>query len=426
MAAVLPFAAPSVTNRMSEPNAAPESPQLTRDRHSALGAAAVAFLALPTVVLLTLDAPDAARRSAALWLIGSAVVAAALPFAYYASYRALGFVPLAAVAWLAAAAHGAYWHEWPGWAHGLPLGLIVGSLVRGWRGPEPETESTALFVAAIVGAGIAWTLRERGRPYDVAEGFVVLASVVLVGWTWVRLFRPLFELSLEPPMWPLYRIRGTGPGLEGFPKTGPCLVIANHACWLDPIFLAAVLPRPITPMMTAKFYDLPLLRRLMVKFGVIRVPEKALKKDTPEIQEAIAALDRGECVVIFPEGYLRRTEDKPMRRFGQGVWQILKARPNTPVFAAWIEGGWGSYTSYFNGRPTKNKKRDFWRRIGVAMSAAVTIPPAELTEHLRTRIHLMNLVVEARQHLGLPPLPRFELTAKGEAEDESEADTPAV
>ena len=228
-------------------------------------------------------------------------------------------------------------------------------------------------------------------------------------------------------MGPLYRIRGAGPGLTDFPKTGPCLVIANHACWLDPIFLAAVLPRPITPMMTAKFYDLPILRRLMVKFGVIRVPEKALKKDAPEIQEAVAALDRGECVVIFPEGYLRRTEDRPLRRFGQGVWQILKARPNTPVFAAWIEGGWGSYTSYFNGRPTKNKKRDFWRRIGVAMSAAVTIPTAELAEHLRTRIHLMNLVAEARKHLGLDPLPRFEIPTKADdAEDESEADAPAV
>jgi 1-acyl-sn-glycerol-3-phosphate acyltransferase len=157
------------------------------------------------------------------------------------------------------------------------------------------------------------------------------------------------------------------------------------------------------------------------------VPEKALKKDAPEVQEAIAALDRGECVVIFPEGYLRRTEDRPLRRFGQGVWQILKARPNTPVFAAWIEGAWGSYTSYFNGPPTKNKKKDFRRPIGVGMSAAVTIPPEELDEHLRTRLHLMNLVSEARKHLGLEPLPRFELLAKAdEPEDEGEVESPAV
>lgn len=408
------------------PPVEPEAPQLTHNRYTAFGAAAAVFVALPTVVLLVLDVPDEARRGAALWMVGAALVGAVIPFVYYSPFRALGFAPLAAVAWLAAAAHGAYWHEWPGWAHGLALGLAVGALVRGWRGPEPEAESALLFVAALVGAGIAYILRERGRPYDIAEWFVVLASLGLVGWTWSRLFRPLFELSLEPLMWPLYRIRATGPGLTDFPKTGPCLVIANHACWIDPIFLAAFLPRPVTPMMTAKFYDLPLLKRLMVKFGVIRVPEKALKKDAPEIQEAIAALDRGECVIIFPEGYLRRSEDKPLRRFGQGVWQILKARPSTPVYASWIEGAWGSYTSYFNGLPTKNKKKDFWRRIGVAVSAAVTVPPAELSAHMRTRVYLMNLVGDARKHLGLEPLPRFEIPAKAEAEDDDEPDATTV
>ncbi|MBY0457510.1 MAG: hypothetical protein K2V38_09255, partial [Gemmataceae bacterium] len=163
----------------------------------------------------------------------------------------------------------------------------------------------------------------------------------------------------------------------------------------------------------------------MVGFGVIRVPELALKKDAPEIQEAVAALDRGECVVIFPEGYLQRAKDKPLRRFGQGVWQVLKARPDTPVFAAWIEGGWGSYTSYHNGRPTKGKRPDFRRPIGVGLSSPVVIPPDELTDHLPTRTHLMNLVAAARAHLGLPPLPRFELPVKTAGRDTSEpADAP--
>ena len=405
---------------MSESPADAESPQLVRDRRTALSVAAAVCLAAPAVTLLVLNVPEELRHVKAIWLGGSALVAALVPFVYYAPYRALGLVPLAAVAWLAAVGHGAYWHEWPAWAHGAPLGLIIGALARGWRGTEPRAESAVPFGGAVLGVGLAYLLHGRGRPFDVAEWFVLVVSVVLVGWTWARLFRPLFEFSLEVPMWIMYRLRGAGPGLTDFPKTGPCLILANHACWLDPIFLAGVLPRPVTPMMTSRFYDLPVIRRLMVAFGVIRVPEKALKKDAPEVQEAIAALDRGECVVIFPEGYLRRTEDRPLRRFGQGVWQVLKARPNTPVFAAWIEGAWGSYTSYFNGRPTKNKKKDLRRPIGVGMSAAIAIPPEELDEHLRARIYLMNLVSEARKHLGLEPLPRFELPAKANEADESE------
>lgn len=403
---------------MPEPLA--ESPQLVRERNTSLVAIGLVCLALPTLALLVLDfAIESSRATRAAWFAGAAFAAALLPYLYWAPSRAPGFVPLAAVAWLAAAGHGAYWHEWPGWAHGIPLGLITGSLARGRRDKGTTEETAGLAAAIVLGAGVAWIIHQRGRPFDVAEWFVLAVATALVGWSWARLFRPLFELTLEPVLWLMYRTRCAGPGFENFPRTGPCLVIANHACWLDPVFLAKVLPRPITPMMTARFYDLPLIRRLMVAFGVIRVPEKALKKDTPEIQEAIAALDRGECVVIFPEGYLRRSEEKPLRRFGQGVWQVLKARPNTPVYAAWIEGGWGSYTSYFNGAPTKNKKKDYRRAIGVGLSAAVTVPAEVLKEHLHSRTYLMDLVSAARKHLGLEPLPTFALPEK---EDESDND----
>jgi 1-acyl-sn-glycerol-3-phosphate acyltransferase len=411
-----------------------ESPQLTRERLAALVAAAIVLLTLPALAILILNV-DAERQAKAIWFVGSALGAAVLMYLYWSRCRVLGFVPYAALAWIAATAHGVYWHEWPGWAHGVPLGIIIAALARGRRGEQPPWEVVIYLSVVALGLYAAWMIRERGRPFDVAEWFVLIASIALAGWSWAKMFRPFFELTCEPLLWVMYRVRYAGPGFgalpkaaapsapqvptSGFPTTGPCLVIANHACWLDPIFLAKVLPRPTTPMMTAKFYDLPVMRRLMVMFGIIRVPEKALKKDAPEIQEAIAALDRGECVVIFPEGYLRRTEDRPLRRFGQGVWQILQARPNTPVFAAWIEGGWGSYTSYCNGAPTKNKKKDFRRPIGVGMSAATTVPPTILEDHLKTRTHLMNLVSAARKHLGLDPLPPFKLPEK--AEDESES-----
>jgi len=402
------------------PEAVTESPQVRRDRDTAITAGTIVCVALPSVVLLVMDV-SAEWWTVAAWLAGTALGGAVLPFIYWAPYRALGIVPYAGVAWLAAVAHGVYWNEWPAWAHGIPLGVIIGGLARGRRGEQPPWEVALLIVAVLLGVFVAWKIREQGRPFDGAGWFVLIAAVGLVIWTVMRLFRPVFELACEPLLWMMYGVQQRGPGFAGFPSTGPCLVIANHACWLDPLFLAKVLPRPITPMMTARFYDKAVIRRLMVAFGVIRVPEKALKKDAPEIQEAIAALDRGECVVIFPEGYLRRTEERPLRRFGQGIWQILQARPGTPVFAAWIEGGWGSYTSYFNGPPTKNKRKDLRRTIGVGMSAAVNVPAELLEEHLNARIYLMNLVSNARIHLGMEALPVFALPEKAEdAENESE------
>jgi 1-acyl-sn-glycerol-3-phosphate acyltransferase len=409
-----------------------EFPHVRRDRQTALVSMVLICLAVPTVVVLVYDIPgeSATRREPLFWLVGAAIGGALLPLLYWAPYRVLGVVPLAALGWLVAVFYGvrsASPGNWPGWAHGLPLGLIVGALVRGRRGPDAPEENMWLIAAVLTGAAVAWGFVTVGRPFVWARFYVLAIAAVLTVRTWFRLFRPLFELVVEPVLWVLYHIRGRGPGLANFPRTGPCLVIANHACWFDPLFLAKILPRPITPMMTARFYDLPVIRPLMVAFGVIRVPEKAIKKETPEIQEAIAALDRGECVVVFPEGYLRRSEDRPLRRFGQGIWQILQARPATPVFACWIEGGWGSYTSYFNGRPTKNKRPDFRRLIQIGVAEVKTLAPDVLSEHLPTRINLMNQVSKARELIGLPPLPPFEVPAEsstsahtpddGEAED---------
>jgi 1-acyl-sn-glycerol-3-phosphate acyltransferase len=199
-------------------------------------------------------------------------------------------------------------------------------------------------------------------------------------------------------------------------------VVANHACWFDPLFLGKVLPRQITPMMGSDFYDLPVIRWLMVHvFHTIRVPEKALKKDVPqEIVEAVAALDRGECVVLFPEGYLRRSDDRPLRRFGRGVWHILSQRPDTPVYACWIEGAWGTFTSYRGGPPTKNKRPDLRRPVAVAVPEPVTVDPATLAHHLTTRLALMNRVAASRALLGLPELPAYQLPEKDEAESGGE------
>ncbi len=398
----------------------PESPQVRRERVTTVVAAALVCLAVPSVAVLVYDVPgdNVSRRVPLIWLAASAVVGAILPFLYWAPYRALGFVVYTSFAWLFAVMHGVYWHQWSGWAHGFCLGLIAGALARGRRGPEREEENFVLVAAVLLGGGIAWGFVVAERPFTWAGYFVLVISLGLLVWSIARLFRPVFEITCEPFLWLMYKARGRGPGLTEIPLTGPCLVIANHACWLDPIFLEKVLPRPITPMMTARFYDLPVIRQLVTAFGVIRVPEKAMKKDAPELKEAIAALDRGECVVIFPEGYLRRSEERPLRRFGQGIWQILQARPETPVYACWIEGAWGSYTSYFNGPPTKNKKKDFRRPLAIGVSSPTTVPAKVLEEHLPTRIHLMNLVAAARAHLGLPLLPPFELHVREEKEED--------
>jgi 1-acyl-sn-glycerol-3-phosphate acyltransferase len=348
-------------------------------------------------------------------LFGGCFFGLLAPRLYAHRYRVLGFVPYLALVGAVLSAIGINLEETPNWLIGLfafTQSAAVGCLLR-YR-ERIRAGRVRHYGMAIVGlvVCVAVVLAFAG-PGDVSDEWraayllaipVVTGVIAVIGW--LTLARPAIELAIEAGMRVMYDCRVVGPGVLTLPRDGPVLVMANHAAWFDPLFIAEALPRVTTPMMTSGFYDLPILRFLMRHvFRVIRVSEASARREAPEVQEAIAALDLGRVVVIFPEGYLRRKEDEPLRRFGRGVHQILAARPDTPVVAAWIEGTWGSYFSHFNGPPTKNKRFDFRHKVCVSLADPVTIPPEVLQNHLVTRIHLMNLVAAARLHQGLPSLP---------------------
>lgn len=230
--------------------------------------------------------------------------------------------------------------------------------------------------------------------------------------------RELLEQIVEFLFAIMYRFRAAGPGLDAFPWRGPVLIVANHSSWLDPMWLAKVLPRTLFPMMNSVFFDHWLLRRAMIHvFDVIRVQESNFRRDVPELKDAVAALDAGKCVVIFPEGRLRRSENLPLRMFGQGVWHILCDRPHTPVVVCWIEGGWGSFFSYWNGSPTKNKRLDFRRPVAIGVAPPQVLSADILADLRSTRLYLMEQCLAARQYLGLEALaaPQAELEAAEKA-----------
>jgi len=309
---------------------------------------------------------------------------------------------------------------------GACLGLVFPPLVHylfTWTMPKYHGVAIAIAMAgwclaALAVAAIVFSL--KGSDAAAQSGSInVLLVVVGIGSlaAWLGFFRPAMEGIVEILLWPVYRFRARGPGANRLPRRGPYLVIANHSAWFDPLFMAKVLPPPITPMMTSKFYDLPVLSWVMRRvIGTIRVPESPYRHEAPELVEAVAALDRGECVVLFPEGYLRRKEEQPLRRFGRGIWKILADRPQTPVFACWIEGNWGSYFSHRGGPPTKGKRMDFWKRIDIGIVGPLAIDPAMLDDHMAVRSFLMHQVSAARVSLGLESLELPAVPAEGEKE----------
>ena len=359
------------------------------------------------VALVLADRGVAGVATAALvpggWLLG--LVFTRL---YHHRFRVLGFAPLASTLGFLLALIGQLAVGWPDWLAtliALTQGVALGGVLR-YRAYQ-NTRALRLAGAALLGialaiAAIVGLTAPPSEPRDLAGWTLIGGTALLAFIGWCGFARHAAEIVVEMPMRVMYTCKVSGPGFGRIPRTGPVLMIANHAAWFDPVFVAEAVPRETAPMMTAGFYDLPFVSWWMRRvFRVIRVAETAARRDVPEIRQAIEALDAGQCVVIFPEGYLRRKEESPLRRFGRGAWQILKERPETPVIPCWIEGSWGSYFSHFNGPPTKGKRFDFRKPIRVGVAEPVRVPVEVLTDHLATRVWLMHRVLEARSTLGL-------------------------
>jgi 1-acyl-sn-glycerol-3-phosphate acyltransferase len=328
--------------------------------------------------------------------------------------RVLGLVPLGATGLsigLAITTLGVVPHAALCFTLGVMVGLVNVPLAATYqavlpadaRGNGMAVRNFADYLVTALVAGMLFALGRWAGWSATAQLWLIAALAgVLTVLSWRVLIGPVFEQFLEIVIWPIYRIKGYGPGLYTMPTQGPVLVVANHTAWMDPVWVGKVLPRRLVGMLTSVFFDIPALRFVVTRLAeTIRVEQSSFRREVPELKKAIAILDRGDCVLIFPEGGLRKKEENLLKQFGQGVWHILNERPLVPVVACWVDGGWGCFFSYFKGPPTKNKLFDFWRRIRVGVSAPAVIPTGILADHRTARRYLMQMCLESRHYLGL-------------------------
>jgi len=84
------------------------------------------------------------------------------------------------------------------------------------------------------------------------------------------------------------------------PKHGAAVVVANHISGLDPFLLIAASKRPLRFMIAREEYERFGLTWLFKAVGCIPVDRKLNPIDA--LHEAIAVLDKGEVVAMFPHG----------------------------------------------------------------------------------------------------------------------------
>jgi 1-acyl-sn-glycerol-3-phosphate acyltransferase len=121
-------------------------------------------------------------------------------------------------------------------------------------------------------------------------------------------------------------------GEKHIPSSGPVILAANHRSQIDPVVVAAAVPRSCTFLAAAELLTMPVLGALIRPFRP--VPIKRGQFDRGAIQECLVRLGRGEALVIFPEGKIS-TDGRPQPAHDGLAFLAAQARvPIVPIGVA--------------------------------------------------------------------------------------------
>ncbi|MDQ2694905.1 MAG: AMP-binding protein [Pseudomonadota bacterium] len=170
-----------------------------------------------------------------------------------------------------------------------------------------------------------WTL------FAIAAPIAWTLAAVLPGWRrrW-QAVQAVCRLFLRLTGLPL-RVQG----LENLPP-GPCVVVANHASYLDSLFLAATLPSRFAYVAKRELVNNPPARIFLKRLGTLFVERFDLHRSTRDAQRVIQALRGGCSLVFFPEGTFSRMPG--LLPFRMGAF-LAAAQAGAPVVPVTLRGG---------------------------------------------------------------------------------------
>jgi 1-acyl-sn-glycerol-3-phosphate acyltransferase len=127
-------------------------------------------------------------------------------------------------------------------------------------------------------------------------------------------------------------------GGENIPATGGCVVAVNHVSHLDPLTFAHFLyawGRIVRFLAKAEMFEVPFVGRIVK--SAKQIPVYRMTTDASlSFTAAVASVQEGECVVVYPEGTITREPHQwPMTgRTGAARIALASGAPVIPV-AQW-------------------------------------------------------------------------------------------
>jgi 1-acyl-sn-glycerol-3-phosphate acyltransferase len=126
----------------------------------------------------------------------------------------------------------------------------------------------------------------------------------------------------------------TVQGLERLPKT-PCVVVANHASYIDAIAIVAALPPDFAFVIKKEMVSVPLAGLLLRRLGSQFVERFDRHKGATDARRVLKLAASGQSLMFFPEGTFDET--RQIGKFLGGAFTTA-ARAEMPVVAVAIHG----------------------------------------------------------------------------------------
>jgi 1-acyl-sn-glycerol-3-phosphate acyltransferase len=118
-------------------------------------------------------------------------------------------------------------------------------------------------------------------------------------------------------------------GREHLPSSGPLLLASNHRSFLDPFVIGTLVRRPVYYMAKRELFEKRWQAVALNALGAFPVDRGA--GDGDAMATARAILERGDCVVVFPEGTRMRPGPLGDPRRGIGRLALETGAPVAPV-----------------------------------------------------------------------------------------------
>lgn len=116
---------------------------------------------------------------------------------------------------------------------------------------------------------------------------------------------------------------------------GACVVVANHASYLDGVVLKAMLPAHFSFVIKKEMSTVPLGGLLLRRIGSQFVARGNRQSAAADARRMMKLADAGQALVFFPEGTF--TERPGIAKFHSGAF-VIAARAHLPVVPVALRG----------------------------------------------------------------------------------------